>query len=1408
MTIRRIQISDARLVCSDVHLDVDDAVEVGELEEQLEAAGYAAKPLTVGGYRFDESATVADLGIEHGSIVGCGHHDPGVVLSGCGTHLVVVAGPDAGAVVQLQVGVPLTIGRGSISSLTINDPLLSGRHIQIDLLDSLHATVTDLGSTNGSAIEGAALDEPTDVHAGEYIHIGSTVVTLEHTSAEDLAVLGPPIDGERSFPKQFRSAHPELPKKIDAPKPPSEDDGSGGQSWWRALLPLVTGVGFAFITGRFIFLLIVIISPIVMAVESIRRKRKSKGDAAKRKVEYDAALVQFRSDVVLTRRAERRRRRDDALCGGSSALLGQSRHRRLWERSASDVDFAHVAVGLAALPSAIAASDPDGRFDGDQWGTPLQHDLLETGSLAIVGSMDRARSVARNILVNLAATHSPADVRVWLLTDDERGTEWGSARWLPHVAGHEHVATIAVGPADRQRAVRTLRAILEQRGEQRDRRTAALPLHVIVVDGSSMIGAADLADLVGAGAETGIAAISLDPQLVPEGAGATLRLGENADEASFVSRAQPFLDNVIVTELTAVTADRAIRPMAPLRPTVSTDTAGLGGTVHLVDLEPIVSLQPDKLLERWNAIGPISNAVIGATVDGPMMVDIVNDGPHGLIGGTSGSGKTEFLKTLFISLCAQNHPDDLSIVVVDFKGGVDHEAIRPLPHVIDVATNLDIDQFKRTIELLTAEQLRRQDLLSSVGASNVTAYRSARERDRSLPPMPRLLVVVDEFGELLSNPDGKDQLKKLESITRIGRALGLHLLLVTQNFESSLPPQIDANAGLRISLRVQKPAHSKIVLDSDAAAMIPDHRIGRGFGRFHGRDLIEFQTARVAGRRRDLATLTSDISLRPMPFSLLGAPTRQAAIDDVPADETDMHAIIERVKQAVELSGWLKPSVPWPSPLPQHVSVSALHQRRSPGTVAIGLEDHPELQARGLTTLSAADDQVAVIGGPDADIPGVLTTIAVASALAMSADDLHIYALDLLGRGVGSLDALPHTGAVVLRNDQLALRLIRWLSGVASERRAMLAASGASSMSEHRTLGYEAPPQIMLLINGADRLLGTESAHSQLVSPLLRLLGDAIGVDIQIVIGGGVRLASHKIGLNITRRIVLEMNERSDYSAVGVDRSFATDLGTDRRAVDAASGRLTQLGRLASPDQIEGESVRRLANELAPAASRLPRRFVDITWPLPYAAMPLDAVRPPDVYEAPLPIGVGSETGEWVWLDMFEDGPLLGVTGSSKSGRSTTLAFLGRMASERGRQVVSVALSRRSPLAELDAPWLIKCSLDNIERVAADLGDDPVILIDDLNRLDDAAVLKPLLSCGDPFVIASAPADTLSSRMGVMREMPSLGAGLILAPQGGLDGNAFGLRRLSDELLTDPRPGKGILAVAGEAIQIQIPLLD
>ena len=421
-------------------------------------------------------------------------------------------------------------------------------------------------------------------------------------------------------------------------------------------------------------------------------------------------------------------------------------------------------------------------------------------------------------------------------------------------------------------------------------------------------------------------------------------------------------------------------------------------------------------------------------------IDIMRDGPHGLVGGTTRSGKTEFLKSLITSLAVSNHPDDLSIVIVDFKGGVDHELSAMLPHVIDLSTNHNVDSFVRTVRLIEAEQQRRQHEFKGVGAPNFDAYRAARRANPSLRPIPRLMVIIDEFSELLSSETGKANLSALESVTRVGGGLGVHLLLVTQNFENQLPSQIAANAGLRICFRVQEDAHSKAVLNSPESASIPKERIGRAFWRSHGGRVIEFQAARVAGPRPGKETANAAVQARIVPFSTVADSPPEPPIVDVPAEDTDMYAIVDVIKKAAAHSGWNAPAVPWPKDLPLDLSLGDL--RDAEEVWPVGLLDEPERQQQTPIGLEAYGPHTFFVGGAAARMGEVLRAVVVGGVARRSPEELHLYVIDELGQGLSALQALPHVGGVAERNEPLALRILRHVIAEVGRREGPLHRSG------------------------------------------------------------------------------------------------------------------------------------------------------------------------------------------------------------------------------------------------------------------------------------------------------------------------------------------------------------------------------
>ncbi len=1410
MSTWRLSLRDPRGMSHDLHVQGAVSSTTAALVEELASLGFRARPLGVNGRALTDATTLLDAGLQSGDTMSCGSLGAPETLAGVGWYLVAVSGPDSGRWARLSPDEPCAVGRSG-NGLALDDPLLSARHCEVTSSET-GVVIADCGSTNGTYVEGVELSEPAGLEPGRYVQAGSTVLTVVEITADDIAVLGAPDGPDRVLPRQYRRALSPLPASLDAPRAFDDDHSAGGSGWWRALIPLVTGVGFAVITGRWIFLLIIAIAPVIVGFDAWRRARGTSAKEARKRQRIEAALADFRQRLAELRRVELRRSRNTAAIGGLSTLCAMARMSTLWERSPGDDDFLTVGVGLATMPSPIVASgaEPDGTEL--MWGTPVSTNLVLTGSLAIVGETARSRAVARGLVLSLAAHHSPGDLRISVVTDDSDGAEWGFSRWLPHAFLGDQGCRVAADADSRARLLAATLQLLETRRELASQASATegvpMPVHLIIIDNTSLVSSTELTELLVDGPALGIVGLTLDSRLAPEGVGATLTVTGAADTCVFQSRHQPRVEGLAIALLAPDIAERAARRLAGLRAAVAEEADVAGGVVHLVDLIGGPPLDADTIRERWSSISPHTEVTVGMAANTPMRVDIVGDGPHGLVGGTSGSGKTEFLKTLFCALAINNHPDDLSIVIVDFKGGVDHEAVKPLPHVIDVATNLDIEQFRRTVVLLKAESRRRQDLLASAGASNIDSYRMVRRSRPDLPSLPRLLVVVDEFGELLASEGGREQLKELESITRIGRALGLHLLLVTQNFDGNLPPQIDANAGMRVCLRVQKPAHSKAVLDSGVAATISDRHVGRAFARFHGRDLTEFQTARVAGRRRDLVTTASPVSARMVPFATLATPPATQRPEDVPVEETDMYVLLQSISAAAAATGWTKSSVPWPASLPEHVSLAALAERCETG-VPVGVADVPTEQRRAMVTLTDRDQQVVFLGGPNAPLADLLAMYATSLAITHSADDVHLYAIDLAGRGLASLAELPHCGAVAVRNEALALRIIRWVAQTAAERKVMIASTGSSTVWDHAKVTGNLPPQIVLMVSGADSVLNSDGSSGNLLGPLLSLISEAVGVRIQIVLSGLPKIVAHRLGMNIERRFVFRLADPAELGTAGVAKSAAADLRVDRRAVEPATGQVVQFAQVAEPGGSEGSVIGRLAVGLAPARLRPPRRFADVSWPLPWEQVSRrELVAPPHLL-APLPIGIGAEDGEWMWIDAEEDGPVFAVTGSPKSGRSLAMAAIARLAVTQGFAVVNVMLSRRSPLAT-SGDRALACRVDPLGLADA-LETTPgrvLILLDDLQRLLDPTCIEMAMAYRDrvTMIVAGSP-DLLSSRVGVLRSLPNASSGLLLAPSGAHDGAAVGLRRLAPEWMSNPRPGRGLLAIAGEAAEIQMPLV-
>ena len=490
--------------------------------------------------------------------------------------------------------------------------------------------------------------------------------------------------------------------------------------------------------------------------------------------------------------------------------------------------------------------------------------LAEVGVVGFAGARRGAVTAARFSLAQLAAWHSPRHLGLVLLVADdpadEHGDDWDWVRWLPHlrpVDGED--ADLLVGlDAEQIRArlselTRLLDVRAEQTGWSRHGRWEGRSV-VVVLDGARQLRRLPgVARLLAEGPDLGVRVICLDEQAValPVECGATVEVVGETDTALRVTvRDNAALEGVVMDGVSQPWAQRFARALAPLEDATPDDAvAELPSEVALLDLLPFDATDAGALETAW-LVSPRSTSVpLGVGVDGqPFTVDLRLDGPHALVAGTTGAGKSELLQALVAGLAVGNRPDELAFVLIDYKGGAAFKDCARLPHTVGTVTDLDGHLTERALSSLGAELRRRETVLRDGGCKDIDDYLA--HRSAGDPSLPRLVLVVDEFATLAE--ELPDFVGGLVGIAQRGRSLGVHLVLATQRPSGVVSADIRANTTLRIALRVTDAGESADVVDVKDAATISRATPGRAVARIGAGAVTPFQSARV-GRSATVA---------------------------------------------------------------------------------------------------------------------------------------------------------------------------------------------------------------------------------------------------------------------------------------------------------------------------------------------------------------------------------------------------------------------------------------------------------------------------------------------------------------------------------------------------------------------------
>jgi len=756
------------------------------------------------------------------------------------------------------------------------------------------------------------------------------------------------------------------------------------------------------------FPVMMLASVAVTAVTGRGRRYGAELDADR--VDYLAYLNGLRrtvTEIAVAQRVSLNREHPDpdtlwALIGGPE----------MWRRRRADPNFCHVRVGVGTRPLAARLIEPETRpaqRSDPVTVTALRHflrtystitdapvviPLLGIACVTIDGDPAKVRALIRAMICQLAVQHAPDELLIVGAISEGNRAQWEWLKWLPH---NQHPdATDALGP---------VRMVYSSLAEAHSAAAAAGSPHaVVVVDTGDCTGPA-----IGG-------AVTLEVGTGPDGAPVTIR---------HPGEAQPMVRPDQLDLAGALVCARRLAAHRVHEPAVGRDGS--------CDPTTLWRSQPGH--ERLCV-------PIGITVDGtPLRLDIKEPaengmGPHGLCVGCTGSGKSELLRTVALGMMARNSPEVLNLLLIDFKGGATFLDLARAPHVSAVITNLaeEAPLVERMRGALSGEMNRRQQLLRTAGNFvSVAAYERARRAGARFTALPTLFIIVDEFSELFSqHPDLADV---FVAIGRLGRSLGMHLLLASQRLDEGRLRGLDAHLSYRICLKTLSASESRTVLGTLDAYELPGTP-GAGFLRSATGELIGFQAAFVSGpyRTRAAARPAAAPSVQRFTTHAAGSVTRAGADETAAPTRTVLHAVLDR------LAGQGPPAHQvWLPPL-EAVGLQTL-LRNAEGAphlaVPIGIVDRPFEQRRTplIADLSGAAGNVAVVGAPRSGKSMALRTLITALAATHDAGRVQFYCLDFGGGALASMCSLPHVGAVAGRGEpQLVSRIVAELESLVRSR--------------------------------------------------------------------------------------------------------------------------------------------------------------------------------------------------------------------------------------------------------------------------------------------------------------------------------------------------------------------------------------
>ncbi|MCJ8011820.1 type VII secretion protein EssC [Paenibacillus sp. KQZ6P-2] len=976
---------------------------------------------------------------------------------------------------------------------------------------------------------------------------------------------------------------PDMPSgEIMVPDPPYKHE-KPEIGWFTLLAPPAVMLVITFLvalTAQSIFLMISIATTAVTLISSLAgataQIRRHKNKKKERETKYLQFIADRRSELAIA--AEKQIKAMNEMNPEPAVCLERMRRldKKLWERTASYPDFLSLRVGLGSMPAAVRIKyNPQGvvlesdpllmepqrlalEFESVK-DVPVTVDLQTAEICGIAGEEAGVLELVRLMLLQVITHHGYDDVRVVLLAADEYVEKWIWLKHLPHLwdDGFE-TRYLLCGKAMAHQALGELYGELKARESRAvTAGGSTLPHYVFIVEDASLLDNEPVNRyLYNRSGKLGVSAVFIAkhqaylPMNCRTVITLTGRSGELADRGS--GSRSPFVPD----RLDSTGLEQAVRILAPLRIRQTGASFTIPASVTLLELLRATTVEEVDLIGRWSRNRTFKgiSVPIGVKAGGALFnLDLheTGHGPHGLVAGTTGSGKSELLQSIIVSLAVNYHPHDVVFVLIDYKGGGMADAFRGMPHLVGTITNLGGNQTTRALLSIKSELQRRQRIFSAYGVGNIDKYQKlyhSKEEKNGMPPVPHLVMIADEFAEL--KQDQPDFMKELVSAARVGRSLGVHLILATQKPAGVVDDQIWSNSKFKICLKVQDETDSKDVIKRPDAAMIKEP--GRAYIQVGNDEMFELFQSAYSGADYDPdgELLRSENRVKRLYEIRLDGRTEQI----YPLEEekiakkelqSQLKAMVDGIASVSGSAGIVPLEGPWLPPLPERMDMTPLFGNdtgfdaekaawrpvKEIFSVPVGLLDDPRNQRQEPLLFDfASEGNLFVYGAPGTGKTVLLKTLCLSLAYRYSPSEANLYIMDFGGASFKAFERLPHCGGIMtLEQESRISQFVLFLFRVIEERKKLWEETDCGGFADYRSRAG-ALPAILVVIDNYFALSETyENIDERMV--VLAREGFKYGIYMAVT-ATNASLVRYKFAVNFKMAASLQLTDKAEYDGI------------------------------------------------------------------------------------------------------------------------------------------------------------------------------------------------------------------------------------------------------------------------------------